>query len=165
MKNTERKPRNYWSCKDNVLEESKKYSSRTAFKKGSGNAYNSALKNKWLCEMPWLDVNNKKHKKGYWKIKENVMAEARKYRDKEEFKEKNLTAFFAAYRYGYMEDMEWLVRRKQHKKGYWVYETIEKEATKYNTKTDFFRGNPTAYKTALKLGIIDDFFALNKYVE
>ena len=165
MKNIERKPKNYWSCKDNVIEESKKYPSRTAFKKGSGNAYNSALKNKWLCEMPWLDVNNPRHPKGYWKDKDNMMAEASKYTNKDEFKDGNLTAFLAAYSYGYIDEMDWLVRRKQHKKGYWTYDTIKKEATKYNTKTEFFRGNSTAYKAALKLGIIDDFFALNKYVE
>ena len=60
--------------------------------------------------------------------------------------------------------MEWLVRQKQHKKGYWTYKNIENEALKYKTKTDFFKGNQTAYRAALKLGIIDDFFITN-YVQ
>ena len=41
---------------------------------------------------------------------------------------------------------------------------IEKDAIKYNTKTEFFKGNQTAYRAALKLGIIDDFF-LNDYIQ
>lgn len=106
-----------------------------------------------------------KHPKGYWKNKENMMAEARKYSTKEEFKEKNLSAFLAAYRYGYIDDMHWLVKQKQHKKKYWTYKHIEEEALKYDTKTDFFKGSQTAYRAALKLGIIDDFFMMNDYIQ
>lgn len=105
-----------------------------------------------------------KKPKGYWKNKENMMQEAKKYSTKEEFKKSNLTAFLAAYRYGYIDEMDWLVKQKQHKKKYWTYENIEKEAIKYDTKTEFFKNNQTAYKAALKLGIIDDFF-LNNYIE
>lgn len=160
----ERKPRGYWQNKDHVIEESKKFSSRTEFKKKSQNAYNSALKNNWIDEMVWLDRVDGKHPKGYWKNEKNIMHEAKKYSSKEEFREKNLTAFLMSYRYGFNEKMDWLVKQKQHKKGYWTYETIEKEAFKYNTKTDFFKGNQTAYRAALKLGIIDDFFMMNDYV-
>ena len=39
------------------------------------------------------------------------------------------------------------------------------EALKYNTKTEFFKGNQTAYRKALEMGVIDDFFVLNGYVE
>lgn len=105
-----------------------------------------------------------KHPKGYWKNKENMMNEAKKYSTKEEFKKGNLTAFLAAYRYGYIEEMDWLVRRKHHKWGYWNYDNIKEEAFKYDTKTDFYNGNQTAYRAALKLGIIDEFF-FNDYVE
>jgi hypothetical protein len=107
---------------------------------------------------------NTKHPKGYWKNKENMMNEARKYSTKEEFKKGNLTAFLAAYKYAYIDEMDWLVKQRQHKNGYWTYDTISKEAFKYNTKTEFFKGNQTAYRAALKLGIIDDFF-LNNYVQ
>ena len=106
-----------------------------------------------------------KHPKGYWKNRENMMREARKYMTKEEFKKGNLTAFLAAYRYGFIDEMEWLVKQKQHKNGYWTYKHIEEEALKYNTKTDFFNGNQTAYRKALQMGIIDDFFMFDDYVE
>ena len=106
-----------------------------------------------------------KHPKNYWKNRENMMREARKYSTKEEFKENNLSAFLAAYRYGYIDDMHWLIKQKLHKKKYWTYKHIEEEALKYDTKSEFFKGNQTAYRAALKLGIIDDFFMMNDYIE
>lgn len=106
-----------------------------------------------------------RHPKGYWKNRENMMSEARKYKTKEEFQEKNLTAFLAAHRYGYIDDMDWLVKQKQHKKGYWTYKHIEEEALKYDTKSEFFKGNQTAYRAALKMGVIDDFFMMNDYIQ
>lgn len=163
MNNT-RKPKGYWSVMGNVITESRKFSSRTEFKKCSGNAYNSAVKNGWINQMPWLDENNGRHPKGYWKEKDNIMSEAMNFSTKEEFKKGNLTAFLAAYKYGYIDEMVWLVRQKQHKNGYWTYENIEREALKYNTKTEFFNGNQTAYRAALKMGVIDDFF-LNDYIQ
>ena len=160
-----KKHKGYWNIEENVVNEAKKYISRTEFKKKSQTAYNSAIKHKWINDMPWLDSNNNKLPKGYWKNKENMMEEARKYSTKEEFKKGNLTAFLAAYRYGYIDEMTWLVKQKQHKKGYWTYKNIEKEAIKYNTKTEFYEKNQTAYRAALKMGVIDDFFMLNEYVE
>ena len=56
-----------------------------------------------------------KHPKGYWKNKENMMEEAKKYSTKEEFQKGNLTAFLAAYRYGYIDDMDWLITKGQKK--------------------------------------------------
>lgn len=105
-----------------------------------------------------------KHVKGYWKNRENMMEEAKKYSTKEEFQKCNLYAFLAAHKYGYIDEMDWLVKQKQHKNGYWNYKHIEEEALKYKTKTEFSKGNATAYRAALKLGIIDDFFITN-YIE
>ena len=149
----------------NVINESKKFKTRGEFKFLSQRAYESARKNKWLDEMIWLNNDNGKHPKGYWKNEKNIMHEAKKYSNKEEFKEKNLTAFLMSYRYGFNEKMDWLVKQKQHKKRYWTYKHIEEEALKYNTKTEFFKGNQTAYRAALKMGIIDDFFSFNDYVQ
>lgn len=88
MEEKNRKPKGYWKNKKNVLKESKQFSNRTEFKKKSGNAYDSARKNKWLDEMIWLNNDNGKHPKGYWKNEKNIMHEAKKYSNKEEFKKK-----------------------------------------------------------------------------
>lgn len=154
-----------WKNKECVFEESKNYTSRTSFNRNSHQAYETARKNNWLDEMPWLDENLKRHPKGYWKNRENIMREAKKYSTKEEFQKGNLTAFLAAHKYGYVGEMDWMVRQKQHKKGYWDYKHIEEEALKYRTKTEFYRGNQTAYRKALEMGIINDFFILGDYIE
>lgn len=49
MPNT-RKPNNYWNY-ERCREESLKYDTKSNFNKGSGGAYNSALKNGWLLEI------------------------------------------------------------------------------------------------------------------
>lgn len=149
--------------KNKCIEESKKYKSRGEFYINSNSAYQKSLKNGWINEMTWLS-NNKKHPKGYWKIKENVINESKKYTSKNEFQKGNLSAFLAAHRYGYIDEMTWLVKQKQHKKGYWTYENIEKEAVKYETKTDFQKNCNVAYRKALQLKIIDDFFT-NDYIQ
>ena len=158
-----KKPKDYWKNKENIIEESKKYSSRTEFKKGSHRAYDMANKYDMLDDMPWLSSCDRLPI-GYWKNKENVLNEAKKYTSKEEFKNGNISAFLAAYRYGYIDEMDWLVKQPQNKKGYWTYEKIEKEAIKYKTKSEFKKNSPFVYEKALKLGIIDDFF-LNNYIQ
>lgn len=146
-----------------VIEESKKYTNRTDFRKKSHGAYESARKMGLLDGMTWLSQNNRKPR-GYWKIKDNVMEEGKKYATKAEFAKKNQSAFVSAHKYGYIDEMDWLVIQKQHKKNYWNYNNIETEALKYKTKSEFKKKSPSAYNHALKLGIIDDFF-LNNYVE
>lgn len=153
----------YWRNKDNVIKESKKYNNRTDFRRKSHGAYESAKKMGLLDEMVWLSCHNRKPR-GYWKVKENVMNEAKKYKTKAEFAKNNQSAFISAYKCGYIDEMYWLVTQKQHKKKYWNYSTIEKEALKYKTKSEFKKKSPSAYNHALKLGIIDDFF-LNNYIE
>jgi len=167
------KPFGYWKNKENVMAEARKYATKKEFKKNNLSAYISAKKYGFMKEITWFTMPTKKkheittHKrpKGYWKDRDNIMKEAKKYSTKEEFQKGNLTAFIAAHKYGYIDELDWLVKQKQHKKGYWNYKHIEEEALKYNTKTEFFKGNQTAYRAALKLGIIDDFFVLNEYVE
>ena len=44
-----------WS-KEEVFEESKKYSSRKDFSVGNGTAYGIARRNHWLDEMPWMNL-------------------------------------------------------------------------------------------------------------
>jgi hypothetical protein len=42
--------------------------------------------------------------------------------------------------------------------GYWTPETIAQEASKYNTKSEFYDNNQVAYLKAIQLGIINDLF-------
>lgn len=48
----------HWEDKNRTFEESKKYTSRVEFYKGSHGAYRVAKKNGWLNEMTWLNRRN-----------------------------------------------------------------------------------------------------------
>ena len=52
----------YWTIKDNVVEESKKYKCRWHFQKNCSAGYYQAKKNNWLKEMTWLN-GEKENKK------------------------------------------------------------------------------------------------------
>ena len=44
---------------------------------------------------------------GYWKNKEHVMEEAKKYTSRNEFRKGNQSAYWAAHKYGYINEINW----------------------------------------------------------
>ena len=95
--------------KEGVLQESKKYTSRTEFAHGSPGAYQAASKKGWLDEMTWLipKVRN-------W-TKEAVFEESHKYTSRTEFARKCVGAYMAATRNGWLEEMTWLPLKRKIK--------------------------------------------------
>jgi len=70
------KERTRWS-KDEAIEISKKYSSKSLFKKHDYSAYKLCLKNEWFNEMPWIVPHDKWGKGNYVYVyvkKENMVA-------------------------------------------------------------------------------------------
>lgn len=147
--------------KKKCIEESKKYKSRSEFSLKSHSAYQKSLKNGWLDEMTWL-TNTRKYPRGYWTIKEHVIEEAKKYTSKKDFENANIGAFLSAYRHGWIEEMDWLVKQKQHGKNYWNEQTIQSEASKYKTKTEFANANRAAYDAAKRMNLLDHIFLKRK---
>ena len=147
--------------KNKCIEESKKYKSRSEFSSKSHSAYQKSLKNGWLDEMTWL-TNTRKYPRGYWTVKEHVIEEAKKYTSKKDFENANIGAFLSAYRHGWIKEMDWLVRQKQHCKNYWNEQTIQSEASKYKTKTEFANANRAAYDAAKRMDLLDHLFFKQK---
>lgn len=85
-------------------------------------------------------------KRGYW-TKERVFEESKKYQTSTEFKKGCKAAYQAAQRNGLLKEMTWFVS-PQKPNGYWTKERIFEEAKKYKTRTEFQKGNPTAYGKA-----------------
>ena len=89
-----------------IIEESKKYTSRTEFAINSPTAYQHACKDKTIFkEMPW--IKEKKKPDGYWDVKEHVMEEGKKYRNRKAFSESAYTAWRKAKDYGWIDEIEW----------------------------------------------------------
>ena len=89
-----------------IIEESKKYTSRTEFAINSPTAYQHACEDKTIFkEMPW--IKEKKKPNGYWDVKEHVLEEGKKYRNRKAFSERAYTAWRKAKDYGWIDEIEW----------------------------------------------------------
>ena len=194
------------------LKEAKRYTSKSAFKKGNGSAYCAALKNGWLKDYTWFE--ELKIPKSYWSY-EKCYEEAQKCHTLKEFYRGYEKAYRVAKEKGWVKDYTWFVepitqikwtyetclekaktckskvefetkysgamnvaRRNNWLKDYtwferpvaknlkWTYETCKKEASKYTSRGEFFKGSKTAYSKSSKNGWLNDFFpVLNESVE
>ena len=90
-----KKPNSFWNL-EMCLNESKQYSTYIEFQKKSSSAYNAALKNSWL---KFIQENFTEIKKpnGYW-IFELCEIEAKKYKNKRQFRLGSCAAYDASYR-------------------------------------------------------------------
>ena len=92
--------------RENIIKESKKYTSKTEFAIKSPTAYKHALEDKSLfLEMTWLI--EKKKPDGWWEDKSRVMEEGKKYRTRTAFANGSYSAWKAAKRNGWIEEMTW----------------------------------------------------------
>lgn len=82
--------------------------------------------------------------------------EALKYKNKTEFLKNNSSAYVAAYRNGWLDDICSHMEHLEKPKGYWTYERCKEEALKYNTKKDFFKNSVSAYGISIKNGWFKD---------
>lgn len=140
-----------WTSKKLVFKESKKYSSRSEFKKKAGGAYNHARTNGWLDEMTWLKTPKRKIKWTYGA----VMQEGRKYISKKEFERKSKTAYMKAIECGWIKEMTWL-KSKKKPSGYWTKERVFEESRKFTNKKDFERNAKGAYLKAMTNKWLDE---------
>ena len=133
--------------KESVLQESKKYTTRTEFAHAVPGAFGAAFKNGWLSEMVWHIPQVRS-----W-TKESVFEESHKYTSRTEFARKCVGAYMAAKRNGWLDEMTWLPL-KVHVK--WSKEDCFAESKKYTTRNEFQRKASGAYTAALDNGWLDE---------
>lgn len=91
---------------ERIIEESKKYTSKSEFASISPTAYRHAIKDKSIfLKMPWLI--EKKRPKGWWDNKIRVMEEGRKYKTRTAFSKGSYSAWKVAKQMGWIEEMTW----------------------------------------------------------
>lgn len=119
-----KKPNGYWQIKENVIEESKKYTTIKEFSVKCGSAYSVARQNGWINEFVWLKRQIKEN--GYWGIKENVIEVSKRYSNRTEFAKKCSGGYQSAIKNGWLKEMPWLnVDINKYEKGYSVYVYID----------------------------------------
>ena len=146
-----RKSNGFWT-KEKVFLEAKKYATKTQFSKSCGSAYEVARKNGWLDEMDWFTSPQKPN--GFW-TKENVFAEAKKYKTRTEFERGRGRAYNVACKNGWLDEMNWFIS-PQNPNGFWTKENVFTEAKKYKTRTEFQKGCSSAYVVARVNGWLDE---------
>lgn len=98
-----------------ITEEAKKYKTRTQFKNGNQQAYYASIKLGLIDKYVWL--SNRNHvKKGHWKIKENVINEAKKYTSRRDFQKNCCAGYNSAKKNNYFDEMPWLNDKRKAKR-------------------------------------------------
>ena len=146
------KEQGYWT-KERVFEEGAKYSTKKEFKRMASTAYAKAVKNKWIDEMTWFVSDVKPM--GYWQNKQTVMEESRKYSSRVDFRWGSTSAYKSAISNGWIDEMTWL-KRPQNYNFKWSRENVFMESQKYNSRSAFKKGCPSAYRVANKNGWLDE---------
>lgn len=149
-----RKPSNYWT-RERVFEESHKYTNKKDFEANASTAFQKAMQNGWLKQMPWL----KPLPLGpvtVW-TRERIIEESKKYISRTEFAEKSPTAYHHACEdKSIFQEMPWIVEKKKPD-GWWNDKArVMEEGRKYTSRTAFAEGSYSAWKSAQRHGWIDE---------
>jgi len=96
------KPPGYWTLK-RVTEEAEKYTTRTEFFKNSRSAYYTAIRGGWLDQV-CSHMKRLRYPRGYWDFS-RVKEEAEKYKTRTEFHRGTGSAYTAAWRHGWLEEV------------------------------------------------------------
>ena len=152
-------PYGYWTD-DKIIEESKKYKSKTEFKTNAPTAYKKANEKKLMKGMTWLKTDRHKKRvprKEHKYTKDVILSIVEQYHciTITDLRILNEYAYNQAKKNGWLEDLG-LIRPK-HENGFWTKKEVFKIAEKYPNKTDFQKKEPTAYKWACEYNILDKF--------
>ena len=152
------KPVGYWNA-ETIFEESKKYNHPKEWKKGSSSSYSMSFKIEGLYAKCLIEMGfESPRKKGHWDIKENVLAEALKYKTKSEWgtgKNSHGTSYNSAKKNGWFEEATAHMIEVTTPAGYWTEERLLESAKNYDCYTDWIKNEDKAYKAACKKGLIE----------
>lgn len=146
-------PQKYWQDENNLINESKKYKTKTEFFKGCHAAYDYAQKHNLWEKMPWIKTTIKES--GYW-TKERVLEEGKKYSTKKDFLKNAPTAYSKANKYHWMDEMTWF-QSDVKPQGYWqIKQNVIEESKKYSSRVEFRWGATGAYRSSIDNGWIEE---------
>lgn len=105
----------------------------------------------------WIE----KYREDGWRILNKAKAgsyeEAKKYETLEEFKTTSGSAYAVACKNGWIDDYDWL-ERKRIRRGTWSsYEKCYQEALKYTRRCDFEKSSNSAFASSVRNGWIEKF--------
>jgi len=153
-----KKRKHRWLTREFCETVSRKFKTLRAFCKGDWSAASKAMSEGWLDEFTWL--KRQRVKRGTY-TKEECRRLAKKCRTLAEFSTKYRCAEVMARRNGWLKEFTWL--EMQHSSPIrWTTEALVKEAKKYKTLNEFYKGNRNAYSVAYHHGLLGQFTWLER---
>lgn len=145
------------STKEQCIEIAKKYNKKCDFMKYDKARYEQARGGGFLDE-----ACAHMETRFLW-TKKLCKEEARKFKSRKKFKKGSMTAYNAACKNNWLDDIcEHMDKQIQRPSNFWNEDRLRKECLKYNSRSEFIKSEPWAYRLAKKLGFIDKFFSLKQ---
>lgn len=94
--------------------------------------------------------------------KTSCFIEAKKYHSRSEFSTCNGSAYGVALKNGWLDDYDWFLEPMGKLEDRYTEITCEEEAKKYNSKMEFAKGSPAAYKLSLQKKWIERYVWLKR---
>ena len=119
-------------------------------------AYGAAYKYGWLNEL-CSHMERTKKPNGFWNL-ETCINSAKECKSYIDFQKKYSSAYGAALKNNWLEEIQKLYSSIKKPNGYWSFERCEQEAKKFITRSKFRKGACSAYDASHKNKWLDSFF-------
>ena len=132
--------------KEAILEDAKKYKTRSEWKNKSPGAYRAAIKkriDKIACDHMEILITE-------W-TEEKILEDAKKYQTRSEWEKNNKKAYYYAIRRGILETACAHMERRYKT---WTEEAILEDAKKYQTRSEW-KNNSSGYRAGKRRGLLD----------
>ena len=146
--------RGYWT-KARCQSEAARYSTRSAFARGTAGAYQSAQSNGWLDDICPAGVIKKN---GYWS-KTRCAQQASKFMFRSEFKAGSPKAYDRAGKSGWLNEICAHMNYKKLPDGYWTHARCQDVALKYSSRLGLSRAHGGAVNAIEKAGWGNEVYA------
>ncbi|MEZ8773781.1 GIY-YIG nuclease family protein, partial [Vibrio sp. 10N.247.310.17] len=148
-----KKKRNgYWTL-ERCMTVAQKYTTKVSFKEGAPEAYTATYKHNWQN----IVCSHMTSENGKW-TKKTCSEVAMMHTTRDSFIKYASGAYQAARRQGFLDEIcSHMTSKPRFPPNHWnCIDTCRKEALKYQTRSEFQRGSPGAYKRAHRNGWLDD---------
>lgn len=125
------------------------YPLRKDFEKKCKKGYKEAKENNWMDLLPFNEIRKPRN---YWN-KDNVFKESLGCTTRQEFRNKNATAYQVALINNWLDEMTWLGEPPRR----WTFCSVLKESKKFKSRIEFARQMPGCYQVALENGWLELF--------
>ena len=148
-------PNRYWNldrCKESAL----KFTTRGRWRSGEGSGYVTAKTNGWLDECcGHMEELMKPHR--YWHNIDRCKESALKYTTRDEWGKSKGGAYDSAKDNGWVDECcGHMMGKTQMPRGHWNLDRCKESALKYTTRTEWMKGDASAYQGAKRNGWRDE---------